>query len=177
MLCILALQPKANAQTTIVRYPRMRFASELTARNAFYVEYFPARSGVSINYDYRSSENFTVRIGYGEFSYRGEAPHYLPVSFDYLFNSGPHNIQIGAGMIALESGGADWLLGPRRRRINDTIVAVTPSGGSDGIFTADIGYRYEPKQGGFIGVVALTIMGAVNVAPVTMFTMRLGYVF
>jgi len=178
-LCISIFAPQqiAYTQTTIVRYPRTRLADELTAHNAFYVEYFPSLSGISINYDYRSSDNFAMRIGYGEFFYRGEAPHYLPISFDYLFNYKAHNIQIGAGMIALESGGADWLLGPRRRRIGDSVFFVSPTGGSDGIIMADVGYRYEPKQGGFIGVAAITILGAVNTPPVAFFTVRLGYVF
>lgn len=98
------------------------------AKSTVYIELFG--QGISINYDYRFHPNFSFRIGSGFAIYAFS----LPVTLNLLTGSKtPHHIELGFGFI---------------------LVGYKDLGGV--VPTANLGYRFQPKNGGFFFKIAWT---------------------
>ncbi|MDP4220193.1 MAG: hypothetical protein Q8896_07130 [Bacteroidota bacterium] len=97
----------------------------VTAANTVYLEFLGNGHLFSLNYERRIFEDFALRIGYGD-NYL-DSPS-IPLMAYYFWNFGSSNVQFGLG------------------------VAVTPNLDDNQYvyLTGSIGYRYQPKSGGFI---------------------------
>ncbi|HZV13099.1 MAG TPA: hypothetical protein VFA55_07775 [Candidatus Kapabacteria bacterium] len=144
----------------------------VNANNALYVEAFSRDLGIVLNYEYRVSDQLSLRAGIGglittgiiqESSpipyfdtttggiyYRAEtryvdghmAQYSIPLSVNYWLNFASSHIMVGMGITVFN-------------RDNLTILPFT-SGSSDTWFTPDIGYRYQPNGGGIMFGIAFT---------------------
>ena len=106
------------------------------ARNAVYFELLGTIIAYSFNYE-RYFDGVSVRVGIEPF--RGPA---IPLLVNYYFEE--DRVELGAGMI--------WL--PSRRFPYTTIESQQKSV----LWTAAMGYRYQPREGGLVFRTTLTLL-------------------
>jgi len=105
--------------------------------NTLYLQTLGNSGSFSGNYERRLFDNFSARIGVGyDAGYHGGTVAVgegvnLPILVYYIINFGRSNIQLGGGTTL---------------RLN----------GQSAYVTASVGYRYQPKHGGFMFEIALT---------------------
>ncbi len=125
------------------------------ARNAIYFEVFGQGVLYSINYDYRLTPNIGLRAG---FSYWSIVPFFLlstgelkftdfPLTVNYLTGRGTSHFEMGVGVVPvfISLDGHDLLFGSEIRGSGRVLLG-----------TATIGYRAQPRDGGFIFRIGLT---------------------
>lgn len=112
------------------------------SRNSVYLEILGQGGIYSLNYDRLFSEYFGGRIGFSAFTSIFESSFLLvPITANYLVGSKNHHLELGAGVVF---GSIDF---------NDS---ESDAKGSALIETATIGYRYQPKQDGFLFRIGFT---------------------
>lgn len=105
-------------------------AMEKYAKNTVYIEFLGQGVLGSINYDYRFHPNFSFRIGvgYALFLYS------FPAMINFLIGTEtPHHLELGAGFVLMSY---------------KDLSGIVP--------TANLGYKFQPKNGGFFFKIAWT---------------------
>jgi hypothetical protein len=132
------------------------------ASNALFFEVGGQGILYSVNYDRLLGPHASVHAGYTPF---GGGEYVLPAGISYL-SSGNHRLELGAGLSYLNVHESEFSIGIRR-----------------GLFgTAVFGYRYQPREGGFMFRVGFTpLIGAfanTRIGPVLpWFGLSTGYCF
>jgi hypothetical protein len=126
------------------RYDSRRYEE---AKNAVYVEVGGNGVGYTINYDRKLGDKFSLRGGiefWGVVSSEGGAGIVLaPVMVNYLAGRGDNRLELGLGKLFAQVG-AGYSDSQYWSRINgDT-------------WTGTIGFRHQPRRGGFLFRVGLT---------------------
>ncbi|HEX8361994.1 MAG TPA: hypothetical protein VF613_17885 [Longimicrobium sp.] len=141
----------AGAAVALSASPRLH-AQEAPplARTAGYVELLGNGLIYSVNVDHRFTERVSGRVGLAAFG--GAA---VPVMANYLTGSGSHHLEAGAGAL--------FIYIPEDRGPEDELEQA----GSGGVLgTATLGYRYQPRAGGFVFRIGFTpIFGTKGVLP------------
>ena len=126
--------------------------------NSLYLEVGGSGGLYSLNYDRMFTPNIGGRIGFSYFSFSSDnfffpsvTMYMFPISLNYLAGEGSSKFELGAG-VTIVTGTADWF-------------GVKGSGSAiAGIF--NIGYRYQPPEGGFLFRIGLTpIVSSTGVHP------------
>lgn len=136
-------------------YAQEETSSQDFARNSIFLELGGNAILYSLNYDRKFSDNFSGRIGGMFLGVSANDPNTLdgrisllmmPLMANYLVGSGNSRLELGAGpMVVFASGG-----GTIENEQLDNF-----SGGGLG-FTSTIGYRLQPRNGGFLFRIGLT---------------------
>jgi len=128
---------------------------KFTPQNTLYVEFLGNGGLYSLNYDHRFSNKVSLRAGISYYSVNNIFNIFLtsgtftvlnfPVQVNYLFNFGSSNIQVGAGITVWSENdnyayNENFIFGP---------VIHTDTSYLTLFFNPTIGYRYQPKDGGF----------------------------
>ena len=118
------------------------------AKNAVYLELGGNGLIYTINYDRMIGNKFNVRAGietYGAFSQNGEGSGVivLPVMVNYLAGQGNNRLELGLGKLFSQIN-LDFGDDSRFSRF------------SDNTYTATIGFRHQPRNGGLLFRVGLT---------------------
>lgn len=125
--------------------------AEPLARTAGYVELLGNGLIYSVNLDRRFTERWSGRVGLAAFG--GAA---VPVTANYLAGSGSHHLEAGAGPL--------FLYFPENSDPNDEFADI--EGGTGVLGTATLGYRYQPRAGGFVFRIGFTpVFGPGGVLP------------
>jgi len=141
-----------DAQDSIAHQERYT-TDELTAHSAIYLELFGSGILYSLNYDYRFADFFAVRAGLEYIpltSNNGDASlsvslFAIPLMAYYLLNYNSVNLELGVGATIFTGN------------ISLSIKNSGISGNSSGVMpVGDIGFRFEPKTGGFMFKIAYT---------------------
>jgi hypothetical protein len=125
------------------------------AHNCLYVETFGQGILYSLNYEYMFKPNLSGRIGFTAW----ESTYFIfttistlqfiggPVMVNYFIGNDENHLELGLGVLTgnANTNGDDLIFGDR---INGNQWITV------GTFT--LGYRYQPKKGGFIFKVGLT---------------------
>ena len=120
------------------------------ARNSIFVELLGNGGLYTLNYDHKFFDHVSARIGAEYISLTGSDTNVedrvsiflLPVMINYLVGNGNSRLELGAGAIL---GGVDANVD------NETVNGI--GGGS---FTGTIGYRLQPRDGGFLFRIGFT---------------------
>ncbi len=125
------------------------------AHSAVYAEFLGQGLLYSVNYDYRISENLDLRVGFsswsipgffllidGSLSFTG-----FPVMLNYLSGDGDSHFEVGAGFIpsSVSVSGHEIFFGSEVKGQSTEILG-----------TATIGFRLQPRNGGFIFRIGFT---------------------
>ena len=123
------------------------------AHNAIYVELLGQGLLYSINYDFRFSDHVSLRAGFSSWSIPA-VPFFpssdlsftgFPVMLNYLSGTGDSHLELGIGFI------------PATASVSGTFLGENLSGGSTLIIgTGTIGFRLQPREGGFVFRVGFT---------------------
>jgi hypothetical protein len=119
-----------------------------THPNSIYLEFFGNGGLYSLNYDRLFSEDIGARIGFmyfetEQFLFLTDIELFLiPITLNYLAGSENHKFELGIGPV-LVFGSAG-------------IFGLESDSGSGVGGTATIGYRYQPKDGGFLFRIGFT---------------------
>lgn len=125
-----AKEHKDNEKNYLSLYTQEVKDKKEYSKSTVYVEVFGQGILCSINYDYRFHPNFSFRIGSGFAIYVFS----LPITVNLLIGTEtPHHLELGCGFV---------FLGYRN------LSGMVP--------TANLGYRYQPKTGGFFFKIAWT---------------------
>jgi hypothetical protein len=136
------------------------FAQDTIPKNIIYLEGGGVGVLYSLNYERIISDNLSIRIGYtswtmgiygGSDSFTG-----IPLLVNYFLYEGNNKVEFGVGLEYARTNESDY---------RHTIIAV-----------GTIGYRYQPKDGGFhfrIGVVPIIGFGKFSV----IFGISMGFYF
>jgi hypothetical protein len=117
-------------------------------KNTIYFEGLGNGAFYSINYDRLLTPNIACRVGFSFFpSIIPDAPIYLftlPISASYLLNLAdtPSYLETGIGITPLLQVYERWLVSP-------TVPSTTSVSQIDVVLAPMLGYRLQPKQGGF----------------------------
>jgi hypothetical protein len=147
-------------------YPPPAASEERTANNAIYLELLGPGLFYSINYD-RAFGDFAARIGFSYFSVSvgatsvdpttgqtigaSEKATFLafPLTVSYLgIGSKSHMLELGAGVTIFSVGAGFNTFGADNSSGSGSAVLVAPTG--------IIGYRMQPKDGGFFFKIGLS---------------------
>ena len=115
--------------------------------NGIYLELLGSGGIYSINYDRLFTPNIGGRIGFSYFSFDADnlllstTIYLFPVSFNYFIGNGNSKLELGAGMTII-TGNYDWL--------------GLKGSGSAVFANFNIGYRYQPVDGGFLFRIGFT---------------------
>jgi hypothetical protein len=126
------------------------------AKNCLYAEALGQGLLYSVNYEYMFTPHVSGRIGYTNWS----VPMYLlisagslgyeggPVMVNYLWGDGDHHLETGIGAVlgVMRYSGVDTIFG---ETLSDKYKFL-PLG------TATLGYRYQPREGGFLFKIGAT---------------------
>lgn len=124
-------------------------------RNAIYLEFLGQGILYSLNYDYRVTEHFSLRAGFSQWSI--DPPFILstkevrltlfPLMVNYLSGSGTSNFELGIGIVPASVSLQE----------QDVFFGIETEGEDNRILgTVTIGYRAQPRDGGFVFRVGLT---------------------
>ncbi len=131
-LCLASLSGTASAQTEYS-------SNKVTAPNGLYVEVFGQGYFPTANYErlliISTPHNVALRVGVGVWIGLGGSGFVFPLSASYLLGSN-HKVEVGAGIVFVSGNSEDEL--------------------AAGAFSALIGYRYQPIDGGFIFRIGFT---------------------
>jgi len=146
------------------------------AKNCLYFEGLGQGMFYSLNYEYMFTPHVSGRIGYtnwsipifflasaGVVNYQGG-----PVMINYLWGDGDHHLETGIGAVlgAMRYSGTDIIFGEKI----SVKYMFFPLG------TATVGYRYQPREGGFLFRLGVTpIFNATRFVPTG--GMSIGYAF
>jgi hypothetical protein len=135
--------PTAIARSTLALMQRQEEKKVHTGpRQAVYVEFFGRVRGLySVNYDCRFRRGRGgpgASVGFGYIDIFGVRAWVAPVSVYYLFGSGIHHVELGAGATAFDSNGVSF------------------------VGTATVGYRYQPASGLMLRAGLTPMYGAYN---------------
>jgi hypothetical protein len=125
-------------------YPYKNFAQTETAKNSIYLELLGNGGLYSINYDRMFSENVGARVGLSYLSEfdiifaKIEDLFIAPVTINYLVGERNSKLELGAGIVFISVKNSD-IFGFTKAEHNSAIRG-----------TATFGYRYQPKDGGFV---------------------------
>jgi hypothetical protein len=143
VLLVAAVHPVAVAQ------------SSSYTQNAIYFEGMGQGLLYSVNFDHRFTEEFAARIGVSHFT----VPFItdlgittIPLMAEYLVGHGAHHLEIGVGVIPAYGSFSIDFFGSSEGSI----------GSWTAIWTATLGYRYQPVHEGVILRVGLTPLFASN---------------
>jgi hypothetical protein len=115
--------------------------------NNIYIEAFGSGGYYSINYDRMFTANMGGRIGYGYvsfpklFIFPEMTLSLIPVSFNYFIGEGNSKLELGAGITFIH-GDVDWF------GIKGAGSFIFPN--------LNIGYRYQPAEGGLLFRIGFT---------------------
>ncbi len=128
------------------------------ARNSIFVEGGGNGFIYSLNYDHKLFDHLSARIGGMYFSDEGTEGSVqmflLPVMANYLAGNGSSRLELGAGLLI-----GDIDVDSRRDDLDD--VDIRGAG-----FTTTIGYRLQPRSGGFLFRIGFTpIIGKDGITP------------
>jgi len=138
-------------------FPNTLFAQNKASnfnRNAIYVELLGPGIAYSINYDYRITKQIGFRVGFSSwststslFSSSGKTSFIeFPLLINYLVGNSTNHLELGLGMVVGSISDKDKFFGRSDYSSKYHL----------GIGTATIGYRMEPKNGGFMFRIAFT---------------------
>lgn len=134
----LCLTPAAHAQPTDAPPDRPP-----PARNLIHGEVLGAGGLYSLNYERRFAERWTARVGVSAYSGDADAAAnesvtlvLVPVMVNVLLPGGAHNLEVGAGPVFGYASATSDEFG----ELNGVGV---------GNLSGTIGYRYQPRDGGF----------------------------
>lgn len=120
------------------------------AKHSVYVEGLGNGLVYSVNYERRFAESVAGRAGFMILGGQSDQETddrlgiaIFPVMANYLVGSGSHHLELGGGLLFGLAGA-------------DTEEYGTVSGGGIGGVTTTFGYRYHPRDGGFLFRVGLT---------------------
>lgn len=128
-----------------------------------YVELFGNCVLYSLNYDRMLTDAVSLRAGFMYLASARETIMMIPLMASYLFGSGNHKVELGAGLLVTN--------GPAEATEIASGFALGPWGSVWG--TAVVGYRYAPREGGFLFRAGFT--PTFNVLP--LFGVSVGYAF
>ena len=115
--------------------------------NSIYLELLGSGGIYSINYDRLFTPNIGGRIGFSYLSTEQDfiipelTMYIFPLSFNYFVGNGSSKLEFGAGMTFI-TGDYDWL--------------GSKGSGSVVVANLNIGYRYQPVDGGFLFRIGFT---------------------
>ena len=121
------------------------------ARNSIFVELLGNGVLYSLNYDHKFFDHASARIGFSYIPLSGGSSSnpddrvqvlLVPILVNYLVGNGNSRLELGAGPL---------LAGVSANVENETINGV-----GNGGFTGTIGYRLQPRDGGFLFRIGLT---------------------
>ncbi|MBI1805064.1 MAG: hypothetical protein HY033_08900 [Ignavibacteriae bacterium] len=145
------IQPSPLIADTLYRGEQEIFSP---SRSAIYVELLGQGLLYSVNYDYRITDHLSLRAGFstwtipsifglvdGEISFTG-----FPIMLNYLTGEGSSHLELGAGIIPANASvtGREIFFGSDVSGSETLILG-----------TATIGYRLQPRDGGFLFRVGL----------------------
>jgi len=125
------------------------------SKSAIYVELLGQGLLYSVNYDYRFTPHFGVRAGFtswsiptfavisvGELSLTG-----FPITVNYLSGDGTSHLELGIGIVPMTftMQGQDIFFGTQYEGEGSTVLG-----------TATLGYRAQPRDGGFVFRIGFT---------------------
>ncbi len=131
----------------------LKVPKERTAKNSLYVELLGNGGLYSLNYERNLTDDVTARLGFSYLSLSASASDdsasvtfmSFPLMANYLLGGGNHHLELGAGATVLYASGEVESGGSRS------------SGDGVGVAgTATVGYRYQPRDGGFLFKVGFT---------------------
>lgn len=145
LLLVGTLSHRVQAQEVIATNEDNYFA-----RNSVFVELLGNGILYTLNYDHKFFDHVSARIGGTFISLSGSANSVddrvsvvlVPIMINYLVGNGNSRLELGAGAI----------LG----RINANVDNETVNGIGNGGFTGTIGYRLQPRNGGFLFRIGFT---------------------
>ena len=103
----------------------------------------------SVNFDHRFTENIAVRVGFSHFTIgfiTDVSISTIPLMVEYLFGTGNHHLEIGAGAVPIYGRISGDLFGSSEGTNGAWVVVAT----------ATVGYRYQPAGEGFLFRIGLT---------------------
>lgn len=124
------------------------------ARNSIFVELLGNGILYSLNYDHKFFDHASARIGGMFLSYPKNDVNndngrtilvLVPIMVNYLVGNGNSRLEVGGGILA---GGTNGSAQIENERISEA------RGG--GAFTGNIGYRLQPRDGGFLFRIGFT---------------------
>jgi hypothetical protein len=116
------------------------------ARKAIYVEVLGQGLLYSINYDYRIEEAISLRVGFTRWStpfifIRELTATGVPLTVNYLSGERNSHLEAGIGAVLFHfRARGSWFLSE----------SDTESSGNFVLGTVTLGYRYQPRDGGFV---------------------------
>lgn len=128
-------QSTPAAQSVAAAAPVQRVEAPEMARDAVYFEFLGNGLLYSINYDRRLTDVVSVRAG---MMVMGAIAS--PVTVNALLGGGSHRLELGAGALLISAPGE--LAKETEDEGLEDVRAVTA--------TATVGYRYQPRRGGFV---------------------------
>ena len=141
---------EAHAQEALSK----RKSSGDFARNSIFLELGGNGLIYSLNYDHKFFDHASARIGGMYLGGSADDPNsidgrvsvfFVPITANYLVGNGNSRLEIGGGLV-IAGGSVDATID------NETIDDV----GSGAAFTGTIGYRLQPRDGGFLFRVGFT---------------------
>ncbi|MGE0321699.1 MAG: hypothetical protein AB7S68_05310 [Polyangiaceae bacterium] len=127
--------------------------STRSAKNSLYIELLGNGGLYSLNYERNLTDDVAARVGFSYISLSASAGDdsanvtfmSFPLMANYLLGGGNHHLELGAGATVLYASGEAETGGSRS------------SGEGVGVAgTATVGYRYQPRDGGFLFKVGFT---------------------
>jgi hypothetical protein len=115
--------------------------------DSIYGEFLGSGGIYSINYDRLFTPNIGARIGFSYLSFERDiiipetTMYFFPISFNYYAGDGNSKLELGAGMTVV-TGTVDWF---GMKEYGSVVVG-----------NFNIGYRYEPIDGGFFFRIGFT---------------------
>ena len=147
VIALLLVVATAYAQGTARPVERAATSDERTAVNTLYAEGLGAGGAYSINYERLVMNDLGIHVGFSYWSVSASAGTAsssgsfiaIPITASYLgISSGAHTLELGGGITI-------W-------NVSVTGTSGGFAGAANGfipIATAIVGYRYQPREGGF----------------------------
>ena len=118
-------------------------------QNAVYVEGLGQGLLYSVNFDHRFTENIAVRVGFSHFTIgfiTDVSITTIPVMAGFLTGHGSHHMEIELGIVPVHGSISSDFFGTPEGSAGEWVV----------LWTATIGYRYQPASEGFLFRIGLT---------------------
>ncbi len=150
LLLVGLLTHQAQAQEVIATNDDGSFA-----RNSVFVELGGNALLYSVNYDHKFFDHASARIGAMYFSVSADDPNSLngrvsvflaPIMANYLVGDGNSRLELGAGLVVAGASGSGTVENEQLDEFR---------GGGVG-FTSTVGYRLQPRDGGFLFRIGFT---------------------
>jgi hypothetical protein len=131
---------------------RAQESSTQIARNAIYFEGFGQGMLYSINYDYRIDGSMSIRAGFTRWSIpfifiRELTATGVPLTVNYLSGERNSHFEAGIGVVLFHfRARGSWFV----------FSSDTESSANLLLGTATVGYRYQPRDGGFLFRIGVT---------------------